>query len=1007
MTETQPSLETTETSTKTGISAIWIVPLVALIFGGYLVVKAYMDKGVDIIVHFETAEGIIPGKTEIKYKGLPAGLVKSVSLDESLESVSVKIEMVKRTKPMLTKETIFWVVRPEVSLSGVSGLETLTSGNYIGFRPGLDQGSTIKEFHALESPPPLPTSTPGKHITLHADKKGSIQAGTKIYYRQIAVGEVTSVSLDKLKDGVSFSVHVKEEYQDLVSNNSRFWNASGLSISGGLNGFKLRTESFESIMVGGIAFDNVDQLLAGNERQELKEFALYEDFETAQVGLPLTLRLPFGAGIQAGTELLFEGFKVGKIIDFRFDLNAREIIANATVDPRTEPFLNDKTLFYLVAPKASLAGVSNLETLIKGRYIGIRPSREGTPQREFSVLPEAPIMGYSEPGLHIKLTSNNSAGLTVGDPVLYRNKQVGSVQQVKLNTGGVDFILAVHILTEYEHLVSGGTRFWNSGGLKLKGGLQRFELETGPLLSLLSGGITFDHIGAQTNIDVKSSVKNGTHFKLYNDHEDALFSEVITITFPSGDGVIPGVTPIVFNGVTVGEVKEIEVSKDLKNVIASVGVDPKFDWTLRQKTQFWLVSPSISEGNFDAVLSGAYITLIPGKGKPNASFLAQVNAPVFDASKPGLQFVIETDRAGSLKRGSGIFYQNMRVGLVQGVQLNKKRGGVDVFAHIEPDFEDLVKTNSRFYQVSGVAVKGDISGFKLQVGSLSSMLNGGVAFYTPTDSVQVVNAKDNAEFGLYDDIDAALQAGAEITIHFDQANGLRLNMPIKYQDQKVGEVTDIRFDQNLEGVTVHATLRGKAMAHARKDSRIWLVKPEVGLTNVRNVETLVTGTYLQISPGLGGPTFSFSGLDRPPVKTANAKGLNIELINGQLGSLKIGDAITYRQIPIGEVIGTDLAMDANGVKIYVNIYQRFVPLVKSNSVFWNSSGLHIDAGLFSGVKVNMESVESLLSGGVAMATPPAGASQSPAKEGQSFSLRSEANDKWLDWKPSILLNETN
>lgn len=1004
MNETNGNISSVEVSSKNKVSAIWIVPIIALLFGGFLVVKAYMDKGINIIVHLETADGIEPGKTEVKYKGLTAGVVQNVTLDEGLSSVSVEIEMVRRTKALLTKDAQFWVVRPEVSLSGVSGLETLTSGNYIGFKPGLEPSGLVKEFDAIPSAPPIPASTPGKHITLHASTKGSIQTGTKIYYRQIAVGQVTSISLDKLKDGVIFKAHIEEKYQDLITNRSRFWNASGLSFTGGLDGFKVRTESFESLMVGGIAFDNVEDLLVGHGMKEKKNFALYEDFEAAQVGLPIVFNIPFGAGIKSGTELIFEGMRFGKILDFKFDLHGRTILANATVDPRAEPFLNDQTIFYMVAPKASLSGVSNLDTLVRGRYIGVRPSKEGVASKVFDVLSEAPILDYSEPGLHITLTSDNSAGLTVGDPVLYRNKQVGSIQQVKLIAKERDFELSIHIKEEFAHLVSSSTRFWNSGGIKVKGGLQRFEVQTGSLLTMLSGGITFDHVdSSKTKLDAVHKVENGTYFKLYEDQEDALFSDIIRITFPSGEGVVPDVTPVVFNGVTVGEVKDIEVSKDLKNVVASVGIDPKFNWTLKEKTQFWLVSSSVSEGNFDAVLGGAYITLVPGSGKPSMIYLAQVNAPIFDASKPGLQFVIETERAGSLKRGSGIFYQNMKVGEVQGVQLNRARGGVDVFAHIGPEYEELVKTNSRFYQVSGISVKGDISGFKLHAESLSSMLNGGVAFYTPKDASPLKKAKDNAKFVLYEDIDVALQAGVEIEISFNSADGLRVNMPIRYQDQKVGEVTDIKFNEGLDGVVVEAVLRGEAMAHAREDSRLWLVEPEVGLTNIKNVETLVTGTYLAISPGLGEPTYRFKGLDYVPAETRKRTGLNIRLVAPNLSSIKIGDSISYRQIKIGEVIGIDLASDSKGVQIFANISERFAPLIKNNSVFWNTSGLNINAGLFSGVNIETESVESLLSGGISMATPEQSAGQKDAEDGQTYTLFKNKKDKWQNWSPAIEL----
>jgi len=1003
MNDKNADYEQIQVDRKKGISAIWIIPLIALVFGGYLGVKAYMERGVNIIIHFESAEGIVPGKTKVHFKGLTAGIVYKVKLDKDLKSVSAFIEMDKQAKAMLGEDALFWMVRPEVSLSGVSGLETLTSGNYIAFRPSTEKhASAVTEYIALESAPPLPDSVPGLHITLRSNKKGSIQTGSKIYYRQIAVGEVTSVSLDRLSEGVQFKVHIKEEYSDLVSYKSRFWNASGFKITGGLSGFKLQTESLEALITGGIAFDNMDDLIEQTAQKDKDTFQLYEDFDIAQVGLPIKLILPFGSEVDAGTKILFEGLNLGQINSFKMDLDRKLILAKASIDPRAEPFLKSDTLFYLVSPKASLSGISNLDTLVKGRYISLRPSEKGEPITEFSVLPQAPALDYSEPGLHITLKTDNAEGLKPGDPILFRHTQVGSIQNVNLIKNGSMFVIAGHIEVQYEHLVSSATRFWYAGGVKLKGGLQRFEIETGSLLSVLSGGITFDTI--ESHGKKASKIQNGYIYALYRDHDDAQYSYSVFIDFPSANGIEAGITPVLFNGVTVGEVKALDIDKNLKNFTAEVGINPKFSWALRDKTQFWLVTPSLTEGNFDAVLKGGYITLIPGKGKARKKFKAQVNSPVFDASSAGLQFVIEAEKAGSLKRGVGIFYQSIKVGEVQGVSLNKKRGGVDIFAHIPKKNQDLVKTNSRFYQVSGISLKGDISGFKLHTESLSAMLRGGLAFYTPKEGASSKQAKDNAIYELYDDVDVAKQAGVNIRISFDQATGLRVNMPIKYQDQKVGEVTQIRFEKDLSSVVVDAVLRGGAMAHARKDSRIWLVKPEVGLTKVKNIETLVTGTYLEISPGKGQATYDFVGIDRPPVKRASNKGLNIVLKGDLLGSIKVGDAINYRQIRVGEVIGVDLEQNANGVQIYVNIYPEYQSLAKNNTVFWNSSGLKIDAGLFSGVKVSTESIESLLSGGIAMATPALEEGQTPAQNGSIYKLHTKAKEKWVDWKPNIDLS---
>ena len=116
---------------RQGISIVWFVPFIALIFGGWLGIKALSEQGTFITIEFENGAGIVPKKTEVRYKGLVTGLVDKVVPSDDLQSVIAHVEISKTFSDYLTKNTKFWLVSADISLQGVSGLDTLLSGSYI------------------------------------------------------------------------------------------------------------------------------------------------------------------------------------------------------------------------------------------------------------------------------------------------------------------------------------------------------------------------------------------------------------------------------------------------------------------------------------------------------------------------------------------------------------------------------------------------------------------------------------------------------------------------------------------------------------------------------------------------------------------------------------------------------------------------------------------------------------------------------------------------------------
>ena len=175
-----------------GLSIVWLVPLIALVFGAWLAVKAVSEQGEFITIKFENGRGIVPNKTEVRYKGLVAGIVKSVEPTSDLEYVNVDIEMSAKLAPYLTTKTLFWLVTADISLQGVSDLDTLLSGDYINIQPDISkEGDSTRNFFALKDEPPLDLLSPGLYLTLTTNVLGSITKNSPVSFKQIPIGYVS------------------------------------------------------------------------------------------------------------------------------------------------------------------------------------------------------------------------------------------------------------------------------------------------------------------------------------------------------------------------------------------------------------------------------------------------------------------------------------------------------------------------------------------------------------------------------------------------------------------------------------------------------------------------------------------------------------------------------------------------------------------------------------------------------------------------------------------------
>ena len=737
-------------------SAIWVLPLIALLIGGWLGWRAYNEAGIEIQVMFASGEGIQAGKTEVIFKGMPIGKVKALELDDSGKQRGVRatIEMDKRVEPQLRSNTRFWLVKPSVSLAGITGLETLVSGNYITASPG--DGEPTLHFTALTEPPPLADSAPGLHLTLKADRLGSLNRDSPVFFKQIQVGRVKSYALAEDQSTIEVKVYIEPAFASLVRKHTRFWNASGVSIDAGLSGVTVRTESLASIVAGGIAFATPEHRKDSPPTDPRLPFRLYEDFDTAQAGIRVSLKLHEFDGLEPGrTPVMYKGIQIGQMKTFKVDEDLNGARVELLLDPRTEDYLVEGTDFWLVKPSISLAGITGLEALVKGNYIAVRPGEKGSaPQRDFVARVKAPPLDEGAPGLHLALLSDARGSLDVGSPVLYRQLRVGSVQSLQLSRDNQQVVFAVHIEPDYAHLVNSSTRFWNASGVTLKGGLSGIEVKSESLQTLLAGGIAFD----TPDLKAGKGAKQGQRFSLHKSQDGALQQGLaLTIRVPRGDGLSPG-TAIRYKGLDVGKVESLELTEDLQAVILHARVTQATQQIARAGTQFWVVKPEVSltrAANLETLVTGQYLEVQPANqpGAVQLSFTAAAAPPKANVREQGLRLVLSAARRGSIKPGVVVSYREVPVGKVTDFELGPTADRVLVHILIEPRYASLVRSGSRFWNASGIGVDaGLFSGVKVRTESLEALLEGGIAFASPDNPQMGGPAQPGQTFALHEEV---------------------------------------------------------------------------------------------------------------------------------------------------------------------------------------------------------------------------------------------------------------
>ncbi|GAB0115593.1 PqiB family protein [Acidisoma sp. C75] len=324
-------------------SFVWIIPILAAVIAIYLGYRTVMQQGPLVTITFNNGQGIAAGQTQVKYKAVTLGTVESIDLSADNSHVIVRVRMNHLGARFLTDHARFWVVRPRLSVTNLSGLDTLVSGAYIGVDPGPPGGREDLHFKGLEEPPGVRSDEPGSTYVLRAASVGSLSSGSPVFYRDVIVGEVLGYDLGDGIGPVTINIFVRAPYNKLVKPQSHFWDSSGITLGVGNGGFHVEFQSVEALIAGGVTFDLPADAVREAPSPNNATFHLFRNRQDAESAgylqkIPIIAYFHSSvAGIMRGTPVTIFGMQVGEVTDVKLLIDPLQGTTRVRVSAELQP----------------------------------------------------------------------------------------------------------------------------------------------------------------------------------------------------------------------------------------------------------------------------------------------------------------------------------------------------------------------------------------------------------------------------------------------------------------------------------------------------------------------------------------------------------------------------------------------------------------------------------------------------------------------------------------------
>ncbi|GJJ80947.1 hypothetical protein PcPA57_16670 [Pasteurella canis] len=791
------------------ISPFWLLPFIALCIGAILFFQIIQEQGYTIKITFANGEGLVAGKTQVRYQGLQIGVVKKVSFTNDLKQVEVLANIYPEAKTVLRENTKFWLVKPSASLAGISGIDALVSGNYITLQPG--DGDNEDEFIAETEGPIAQVDDGDLLVHLLADDLGSISIGASVYFKKLPVGKIYDYRFIEEGKKVSINLVIDKAYAHFVKKDSHFWNISGIDAQIGLSGININVDSLNAIVQGAVAFDSPSQ---SELAQNNDKFTLYANFNAAKRGIPIDIKLPKTSGLQAGqTSVYYQNKQIGILSELNeVDNNPESLTGKLLVDPLSVDLFTNKTNIVLRNKKLNLGDLTNIQNLLRGEYFEVVAGL-GEPQTAFTVIKENELLLQQPNTLVLSLTAPETYGVSEGQPIYYNNITIGEIIAQTLDIEGVTFKIA--IAEKYRHLIHQDTRFIAASNLDINLDVNGFRFEAASPEKWLQGGIRV--LSGKQN-----QGKPLTVYPLYKDISHAesgiIGGQLIpTITLTSTE--LPNISQgslVLYRQYEVGKI--LEVRPKAKTFEVDIFIYPKHRELLTDKSVFWVESAA----QIDITAKGISIHATPiarslkgaisfenliGRASANTLYANELRA-----KSAGQQLTFITEDATNLTKGMNLRYRGLTIGEIEQVNLDIKSNKVIAKALINPQYITLIaKEGSRFTLISPQISAGGIE-------NIESLLQ-------PYIDVEIGSGKAKTQFQLTQSAprkNNQYAQGLPLILETHDALNITTGSPILYRGVEVGTINQIKLNELGDRVFVHILISQKYKHLVRQNSEFWI-----------------------------------------------------------------------------------------------------------------------------------------------------------------------------------------